>query len=106
MKYIFLALSFLFILTACASQETNIQKSHPKIDSQVQNWMEKRDVNSNEQLGVLVTALEPLDNLSFLRKIKDNYYTGRVTVKQLKQLLDDPRVNKISTGTSRLQNIK
>ncbi len=106
MKTVFLATSVLFILLACASQEETLQKTKPTLDPQVQNWMKNRDVSSNEQLGVLVTASEALDNLSFLRKIKENYYTGRVTVKQIQQLLADPRVKRISTGISRLHNNK
>ena len=104
MKDYFLVVIAFFMLSACASQEETIQKSEPLLSPQVENWIKARDISSTDQLGVLVTALEPLDNLSFLRKIKENYYTGRVTVKQIKQLLADPRVKKISTGTSRLQN--
>jgi len=104
MKNLFFAIVIFSLLTACASQEEALQKSEPVLAPQVENWMKKHDINSTAQLGVLVTALEPLDNLPFLRKIKDNYYTGRLTIKQLKQLAEDPRIKNISTGMSRLQN--
>ncbi|HGY54251.1 MAG TPA: hypothetical protein ENK44_00990 [Caldithrix abyssi] len=104
MKHTFLILTLFFILAGCAAQEETLQKSEPVLSPQVEHWIAKQDTGSTKQLGVLVTASEPLDNVPFLRKIKENYYTGRLTVKQIKQLTEDPRVKNISTGMSRLQN--
>ena len=83
-----------------------MQKSVPLLDPQVQNWINEVKTSSAEQLGVLVTAQEPLDDVSFLRKIKNHYYTGRLTADQIKQLLNDPRVKKISTGMSQMHEPK
>lgn len=98
-------LSLILFITACGSSKKEIKETPQVIvGPQVQNWMDKTSTSSQETLGVLISAKEEIKDIKFIRKINQNYYTGRVTVEQLKQLITDPRIERISTGMTKPLN--
>lgn len=87
------------------AHHAQISKS-PLVDPQVKQWYNKNKEKPDERLPVLVTAKSDINDIKILKKIKDNYYTGRVTPKELQILLKDNRIKKISSGKQNLHQQK
>ncbi len=101
MKQLLLIIFFFAIITSCYSTRENYQAQKASIDPQVQLWLLKEHKAGQEKLAVLVRVYAPLD-YSFLTRISEGYYTGRVTKEQLDILMHDERVMRIRTGKKKL----
>ena len=87
------------LMLACVSTNKPLeQKPLISVDPFVQNWMKKPAALSSDTLAILVISNAPLKEYGFLKHSKGNYYTGHVTRDQLKLLLNDKRVTRISGG--------
>lgn len=102
MKYLLLFVVFMALLTSCYSTRgSGYQEETAAIDPQVQLWLVKEHKAPHDKLSVIVRASAPLD-YTFLTRIRDSFYTGRVTKEQLKILLHDERILRIRTGKKKL----
>jgi len=105
---IFLYLITLLILTqACFStrcEETDKVENPVSVDPHVRNWLSNHDEKSAERLPVIVVTNSELSEVPFLNKIGENYYTGEVNFMELKKLILDSRVKRISNSTQKLHN--
>ena len=102
MKYLISALMFIGLLLSCATTQNTLDSSDVVLNPQVKKWMETVSANSAETISVTINSTESVDDYQFLRKINDTYYTGRLSVEQIKTLLKDSRIKRISSETSRL----
>ncbi len=97
----------LTLLGSCIPTNKPLREA-PKaqLDPFVQNWFQKPAALTSEKIAVLVVAKEALSGYGFLKHTKGNYYTGHVTRDQLKLLLNDPRIVRISGGEQKLPHHK
>ncbi|MHB2150636.1 hypothetical protein ACX8XP_16405 [Calditrichota bacterium LG25] len=102
----FVVFSFIVILMfGCISTNKPLEtKPVISVDPYVMNWFKKPAALSPEKIAVLVLSKESLKEYGFLKHNKGNYYTGRLTRDQLKLLLNDKRVLRISGGEQKLQH--
>ena len=68
-----------------------------QLNPTVQKWMEADDKPVEDVLPVLIVTVEPLKDYDFLRNVSGNTYTGRITKEQLKKLMKDTRIVRISS---------
>lgn len=103
MKKVFLIIWISLFIFACVPTNRPLeQKPTISVDPLVQNWFKKPASLTSEQMAVLVVSNAPLKEYSFLKHTKGNYYTGHVTRDQLKMLLKDKRILRISGGEQKL----
>ena len=101
MKIYFVILIAGALMTACSSAKKADTDSKVVLGPQVQSFLDKTAADSNEKLKVTIRTKEALDDVTYLHKISDTYYTANVTSEQLKELLSDKRIEKISSSTKK-----
>lgn len=97
----FIIAAFMMILLACSSQKENQEQSPRVAGPQVQNWMNTVKAEAETRLPVIVTTTKPVAD-SLLKEISPNHYTARLSPQELKVLLNNPAVKRISTGKEKL----
>ena len=97
-KSFFMVTVFIFLLGCVATNKTLWEKPNISVDPTVSQWLNAPAKSSLETLGVIVISKAPLADFTFLKKIKRNYYTGHLTKSQLKKLIKDERIARISAG--------
>ncbi len=102
MKKLFLLIWILLFAFACVATNKPLEKKpNILVDPFVQNWMNKPAALSSEKIAILVVSKEPLSQYGFLRRLKTYYYTGHVNRAELKLLLQDNKILRISGGAQK-----
>ena len=98
MKRSILLFPVLSILIACSGKTVANSPPEKFVDPQVTAWYEQNQSDSDARLPVMVYAKEKPDSDYPLRVVSENYYTGRVSVADLKKMMKDENIIRITTG--------
>ena len=97
----FIGFSLIFIF-GCVSTNTTRTDSQSSVDPLVQKWLKLHKNNQDEHLSVIVKTTKPLVKYPFLHASGGNFYTGNLNASQIKRLLLDPYIIRISAGKQKL----
>ncbi len=100
MRYLIFS-GMLLLAIGCASQKETPEATPQTAGPQVQKWMNTVKSETDARLPVIVRTTKPVTD-SLLRPISPNHYTARLNQQQLKALLNNPDVKKITTGKEKL----
>ena len=94
----FLVLIISLITLSCSNK--NVESENPDIfvDPQVKVWFDENKDNPDAVLPVLVSTRDQIDKKYNLRWVKENYYSGRISVAVLKELMMDKKVIRINSS--------
>jgi hypothetical protein len=95
----------IFMMQACVSTRCDTpetEKATVSMDPHIRNWLATTDEKSEERLAIIVATNGDMADTPFLTKISENYYTGNVRYSELKNLMNDSRVKRISSGAQEL----
>ncbi len=108
MKRFFPLLALIVLSVGCVSTNKTLWDKKPvaSVDPFVSRWLEAPSKQSGEVLPVLVVTRAPMADMVFLKKVGHNRYTGHVTKEQLRRLMQDERVLRISGGQQKLHGMK
>jgi len=102
MKTIFTFSILLLLIGSCVSTRQSTAPTEQLIDVQVQQWLRTHNANSSDTLAVLVKTDRAVSAYPSLKLIKDNFYGGHVSYKQIQMMLKDKHVLRIYAGRKRL----
>lgn len=103
MKRLLVLFSLILLIFGCVSTNKSLWDKHKiSVDPFVNQWLEAPAKSTGEVLPVLVVSSAPLADFTFLKKLSHNRYTGHLTKAQLRQLMQDERVIRISSGQQKL----
>jgi len=99
--YYVLTIALAIFLMACSSPKEQ-PKAEPSVAGpRVQTWLNDAKPQAANRLPVIITTSKPLSD-SLLKQISPNQYTARLNQQELKKLLENPAIKKISTGKEKL----
>ncbi|MBN2424242.1 MAG: hypothetical protein JXR46_02085 [Calditrichaceae bacterium] len=104
MKILISLLLLGFMLNSCSDSTVKDTQQQPFMNPIVQKWLNDPETKAETEnkLPVLVTVTEPIQEYDFLKKITETSYTGHITREQLKTLLKDQRIKRISSSKEEL----
>lgn len=97
----FIGFSLIFIF-GCVSTNKPRTDSQSSVDPLVQKWLKLHENNQDEHLSVIIKTSKPVVKYPFLHESAGNYYTGNLNASQIKRLLLDPCIIRISAGEQKL----
>lgn len=100
-------LSFILLLIplmslSCGSKNVESEQADIFVDPQVKIWLEENLDNPEAVLPVLISSDGKLAEKYPLRLVTENYYTGRVSISDLKDLMRDKKVKRITSGKKQI----
>ena len=96
--YYVIFITGLLLISCSSAKKSEISTSNVVLGPQVKNFLDNSGNKSDDKLSVTVRTKEAVNDIPYLHKINETYYTAKVTKKQLEDLLSDKRVEKISSS--------
>lgn len=97
MKIVILIMGLL-LLGCSSAKKPEIDSANVILGPQVKQFLEKTEVNSDNKLAVTIRTKVEINDIVYLKKISQTYYTANLTIQELKQLISDERIEKISSS--------
>ena len=101
-KLPFILLLISLMSLSCGSKNVESEQADIFVDPQVKIWLEENLDNPEAVLPVLISSDGKLDEKYPLRLVTENYYTGRVTISDLQDLMRDKKVKRITSGKKQI----
>jgi hypothetical protein len=103
MKKIISTILISLFLFSCVSTRSTGESRAPFLDARVKQWIQNHNEKSTEKLPIIVKSDGALKGYAYLKLIKENFYGGHVSYKQLKSLVLDRNVVRIYAGKQKLK---
>ncbi len=97
-KSLLMVTLFIFLIGCVTTNKSLWDKPQISVDPLVTKWLEAPTKTADETLGIIIISKAPLGDYKFLKKVRPHRYTAHVTKSQLRTLLRDERIMRISSG--------
>ncbi len=97
-KSLLIVTLFIFLIGCVATNKSLWDKPQVSVDPLVTKWLEAPAKTADETIGIIIVSKAPLGDYKFLKKVSPHRYTAHVTKNQLRTLLQDERILRISSG--------
>jgi len=94
----------LILFVSCVSTRTRQADEQLSVDPLVIKWIKVHKNKPDDQIAIMVKSSRLLTKYPFLHQTGENSYTANVNISQLKRLLLDPYIKRISAGKQKLYN--